>query len=186
MLKRILVAAFLALVPCAALAGPFEDGWAASQRGDYATALKYWRPLAEQGVVEAQHNLGEMYRKGEGVPQNDAKAVKWYRKAAEQGFASAQNSLGIMYNMGQGVPQDYTQAAKWRRKAAEQGHVTSQFALGLSCDLGEGVVQDYTEAGMPPLKWSTRWDHLIPFSGGPENGWEERETRRDCCEAAPG
>ena len=40
--------------------------------------------LAEQGYADAQFNLGSMYRKGEGVPENDAEAVKWYRKAADQ------------------------------------------------------------------------------------------------------
>jgi hypothetical protein len=33
----------------AAVAGPFEDGMAAQKRGDYATAVRLWRPLAEQG-----------------------------------------------------------------------------------------------------------------------------------------
>ena len=32
----------------------YKDGVAAYQRGDYATALKEWKPLAEQGNVEAQ------------------------------------------------------------------------------------------------------------------------------------
>lgn len=39
-------------------------------------------------------------------------------------------------------------------------------------------------AGMPPLKWSTHRDILIPFSGGPEDGWQAREARRYCAEAA--
>ncbi|MBM1222436.1 DUF3365 domain-containing protein, partial [Ponticoccus sp. SC2-23] len=25
--------------------------------------------------------------------------------------------------------------------------------------------------GVPPLKWSTFWDRIIPFSGGPRDGW---------------
>ena len=45
-----------------------------------------------------------MYRKGEGVPENDAEAVKWYRLAAEQGGARAQSNLGFMYETGRGVP----------------------------------------------------------------------------------
>ena len=28
----------------------FDEGWAAYERGDYETALKEWRPLAEQGT----------------------------------------------------------------------------------------------------------------------------------------
>ncbi len=100
----------------------FDEGWAAYQRGDYATALREWRPLAEQGNAKAQRNLGRMYRTGRGVSQDYAEAVKWYRKAAEQGFAFAQNSLGSMYERGQGVPQDYAQAVRWYRKAAAQGN----------------------------------------------------------------
>ena len=44
-------------------AGPFEDGEAAWSRGDYATALSMWRPLAAQGNAMAQNNLGVMYAK---------------------------------------------------------------------------------------------------------------------------
>ena len=33
----------------------FNKGWNAYNSGDYATALKEWKPLAEQGDVEAQH-----------------------------------------------------------------------------------------------------------------------------------
>ena len=75
--------------------------------------------LAEQGDAKAQYNLGVMYRKGHGVPQNDAEAVKWYRKSAEQGDAHAQFNLGFMYNNGKGVPQNDAEAAKWYRKAAD-------------------------------------------------------------------
>ncbi len=99
----------------------FDEGMAAYDRGDYATALREWYPLAEQGDAEAQFNLGLMYRKGLGVPRHYAEAVKWYRKAAEQGNASAQNNLGVMYAKGQGVPQDNTEAYFWFSLAAVSG-----------------------------------------------------------------
>ena len=79
-----------------ALAGKFEEGFTAAQRGDYATAYRLWLPLANQGNASAQFNLGIMYRIGQGVPQDYAEAMKWYRKAAEQGDASAQFNLGVM------------------------------------------------------------------------------------------
>jgi len=60
----------------------FEDGVAATLKGDYATAMRLWRPLADQGVASAQYNLGVMYANGQGVPQDYAAAVSWYRKAA--------------------------------------------------------------------------------------------------------
>jgi TPR repeat protein len=132
----------------AAVAGPFEDGFRAYQGGNYATALRLWRPLAEQGGASAQSNLGVMYERGEGVPQDYAEAVKWYRLAAEQGNALAQFNLGIMYRRGQGVPQDYAEAVKWNRLAAEQGDAEAQYNLGVSYHRGEGVPQDYVQAHM--------------------------------------
>lgn len=60
----------------AAMAGPLEDGDAALQRGDYETALKLWRPLADQGNPMAMIDLGGMYELGQGVPQDFTEAVK--------------------------------------------------------------------------------------------------------------
>ena len=119
MIKAGLVALVLSLSLAAPVtAGPFEDGFAAAERGDYATAFKLWRSLADQGYASAQYNLGFMYANGEGVKQDYAEAVTWYRKAADQGHAGAQNNLGVMYRDGQGVKQDYVQAHKWLNLAA--------------------------------------------------------------------
>jgi TPR repeat protein len=139
----IFFAAFLALVG-AAFGGPFEDGQAALDRGDYATALKLLRPLADEGNAAAQHDLGSIYHSratsqrvrlgiltgsvppGEGVLRNYTAAVKWYRLSANQGNAMGQNSLGYMYNFGDGVPLNYVEAAKWFRLAADQGDADAQ------------------------------------------------------------
>ena len=40
--------------------------------------------------------------------------------------------------------------------------------------------------GMPPPKWSTFWDMIIPFSGGLNDGWKAREARGYRAEAATG
>jgi uncharacterized protein len=135
-LAMILIATFLALAGAAA-AGPLEDGEAVFQRGDYATALKLWRPLADQGNAAAQDAIGSMYSDGQGVPQDFVEALKWYRQAADQGDAGGQFSLGIMYDFGQGVPQNYAEAAKWYCKAAEQGHDKAQFNLGFYTTMGK-------------------------------------------------
>ena len=96
-----------------------EDGQAAYNRGDYATALELWQPLAEQGVARAQNNLGVMHENGRGVPINVIEALKWYRLAAEQGYAGAQNNLGMIYALGRpGVPQDTVRAHMWLSLAA--------------------------------------------------------------------
>ena len=101
-------------------AGRFEDGVAAYSKGDFASALRLWRPLAEGGSPEAQVNLGILYKNGQGVAQDYAVAVKWFRHAAKQGSADAENNLGIMYENGWGVPQDYEKALTWFGQAAEK------------------------------------------------------------------
>jgi TPR repeat protein len=135
-----------------------KEGLEAYEQGDYATALKELRPLAEQGHAGAQFYLGVMYENGRGVPQDYKEAAKWFHKAAEQGDADAQNNLGVMYAEGQGVPQDYTEAAKWFRKAAEQGYAGAQNNLGVMYDKGQGVPQDYKEAA--------KWYHKAAEQGG--------------------
>ena len=127
-------------------AADFQTGLEAYERGDFATALREWRPLAEQGHAVAQNNLGAMYDNGEGVPEDDVEAVKWYRKAAEQGYALAQFGLGRMYGSGRGVPQDDAEAVRWYRKAAEQGDAAAQSRMGFMYALGEGVPQDDVQA----------------------------------------
>jgi len=104
------------------LAGPFEDGKAAYERGDYVTAMRLMRPLAEQGQTNAQFSIGNMYALGEGVRQDYEEAVKWIRKAAEKGDAIAQNSLGTMYIDGFGLLPDIVEAHKWFNLAATQGN----------------------------------------------------------------
>jgi hypothetical protein len=109
----VIIAALLILAPSPGFSDPLSDATTAYARGDYATALKLVRPLAEKGDPQAQNYLGTMYRDGHGVPQNHMTAVKWYRAAAGQGYAQAQNSLGVMHAHGQGVPQDNIRAYMW-------------------------------------------------------------------------
>ncbi len=115
----------LAAVVLASLVGParagVDEGLAAYNRGDYATALKEIHPLAEQGVAEALFILGLMYSKGEGVLHDYVEAMRWYRLAAEQGHATAQFNLADMYKYGKGVPQDYVQAYMWWSVAGANG-----------------------------------------------------------------
>ena len=132
----------------ASLSADFQKGLTAAHSGDYATALREWEPLAEQGDARAQSNLGQMYQQGRGAPQADKTAVKWFRLAAEQGNAVAQSNLGLMYEKGRGVPEDDKEAVKWYNLAAEQGDAGAQYNLGLMYKRGQGVLQDNAYAHM--------------------------------------
>ena len=98
-------------------------------------AVQWYRHAAEQGNAEAQSNLGVMYAKGEGVPQDYKMAVQWYRRAAEQGNASAQFNLGVSYAEGEGVPQDYVHAHMWTNIAASGGDKNAVKARNLVGEL---------------------------------------------------
>ncbi len=145
MLTTLLIVAALAGV---AVAAPVEDATAAYELGDYATALHLISTLADRGDADAQFNLGLLYNKGKGVPQNYAEAIKWYCLAADQGHPGAQLNLGVIYKNGQGVPQDYAEAVKWYRLAADQGMGEAQYDLGVMYKKGLGLPQDYVQAHM--------------------------------------
>jgi len=103
------------LVTGHASATPFNEGVAAYELQDYATALKLWLPLAEQGHRSAQFNVGIIYEKGLGVPQDAAQAARWYLRAAEKGDVQAQYNIGVFYETGAGLPKDLAEARKWYR-----------------------------------------------------------------------
>ena len=146
-LTFILSLTFLFLFSGSVYGDDLKDAIDAFNRKDYKTVHRLLTPLAERGDASAQYNLGQMYRKGEGVPLNYKEAAKWYRLAAEQGDAEAQFNLGKMYFKAQ-VPLNYKEAAKWYRLAADQGHGSAQNNLGWMYREGEGVPQDYVLAHM--------------------------------------
>ena len=137
---------FAATLAGAAQADPLADAAAAFRQGDYATALVLLMPLADEGDMAAQHNLGAFFADGQG---NYAEAGIWFRKAADQGLAESQFNLGLLYAQGRGLPQDFRQSVTWYRHAAEQGHAHSQLNLGAMYANGQGVRRDYVEA----YKW---------------------------------
>jgi TPR repeat protein len=76
-----------------AVADPWEDGMAAYNRGDYVPAIQLFRPLAAKGNARAQHLIGVMYHKGEGVARNSVRAFAWFSLAAAHGDREAQAKL---------------------------------------------------------------------------------------------
>jgi TPR repeat protein len=79
-----------------AVAGPMEDGMAAYNRGDYVPAIHLFRPLAQTGNARAQHLLGAMYRRGQGVAKNSARAFVGLSLASARGDAAAKAELHDM------------------------------------------------------------------------------------------
>jgi clan AA aspartic protease (TIGR02281 family) len=84
--KLLTASLMLVAIAGAAVAGPFEDGDAAYRRGDYATAYRLLRPLANRGWAWAQLYIGYMYEHGQGVAEDMGEALNWYGKATDQGI----------------------------------------------------------------------------------------------------
>jgi TPR repeat protein len=99
---------------------------------DQGQALHWYRLAADQGLPQAQYEMGRIYQLGLGVPRDYALAAQWHRRAADQGIADGQASMGYLYEQGHGVAQDLAQAATWYRRAleTEPGHALAQEGLG--------------------------------------------------------
>src|SRR5215467_10449383 len=100
----------------------FRRGLSAFNTGDYATALKVWRELAEKDEPRSQAGIGFMYHRGMGVRADDREAAAWLLRAAEHGQAEGQLMLGILYYYGLGVAQSYVQAYAWCELAETNGN----------------------------------------------------------------
>ena len=137
----------------------FQKGLTAYKDKDYATALREWTPLAEQGNAIAQKNIGWIYEKGLGVAVDYTTALQWYKRAGEQGDAKALNNIGRMHGKGMGVTQNFKIAVKYYRLAAEQGDALAQFNLGIMYAQGQGVSKSYETAA--------KWYRLAAEQGSP-------------------
>ena len=84
---------------------------------------------AENGDVQAMHNLGVFYFRGEGGAQDLASAAQWFRKAAGAGVVESQYNLGLLYQSGSGVRRDLVQARHWFGLAAAKGDAEARRAL---------------------------------------------------------
>jgi len=130
-------------------------------QGDYATALNILRPMAEQGDMYAQEELGTLYYEGAGVPRDNVRAHMWKNVAAwlatgnskatyikiRDDTPSAEDSLRakgvIAYIQG-----DYATALNILRPMAEQGDMYAQEWMGTLYYEGAGVPQDNVRAHM--------------------------------------
>ncbi|MBF0454904.1 MAG: sel1 repeat family protein [Magnetococcales bacterium] len=133
--------------------------------------LQLVKGLAEEGNAKAQHNLGAMYLKGQGVEQDWDQAILWFKKAAEQGDMLAQHNLGALFLQGAGeLSPDPSEAVHWFTQAAMQGDPRSQHSLGALYFEGLGVDQD--------LNKSYIWLSLA-LQGAPEERQQAMRQVRD-------
>ena len=100
------LACTLLLLSSALVQAGFDEGLVAADKGDYQTAFKEWKPLAEQGYASAQYNLGIMYAMGKGIPQNYKIAYILFNLAASNGLNDTENRDKVLTKLSPATIED--------------------------------------------------------------------------------
>ena len=91
---------------------------------DYTSAFRWYLRSAKHGYRRAQHRLGTMYARGQGVIQNYAEAYAWCKVAAFQNSGRGKRKLKCLeakmcleqIRQGRWLAQDYYDRFVTRRK----------------------------------------------------------------------
>ena len=137
----------------------------AYNNGNYDRAHKFFRRASDDGNIVADWYLGHMYRRGLGVPRDDATAFSYYSRVSDSfdPDEKEKNKLRIMvdsrlrvadyYRTGipsAGIRVDYKYAANsYLNIATTYGHPSAFYGLGLMNIKGQGVVKNPKQG----LKW---------------------------------
>ncbi len=101
---------------------------------------------AENGGVEEQSLLGDIYLTGLSVDVDYERALHWYSMAADSEDSDAQTAIAYMYHEGLGVVKSEVTAAEWYKKAVANGNTMAMNNLGSMYLSGQGVIRNNSKA----------------------------------------
>jgi len=123
----------------------------AQEGGNPAAQDAVRRCAAEMGrlaAVDAIIEIGEMYEKGEDLPQSYSEAARWYRKGAAESPEAAMRLATVLMN-GIGVKRDYGEVMAVCLDAAKKRYSPAEVCVAYLYRIGLGVAPDPKEAA----KW---------------------------------
>ena len=123
-------------------------------------ALAWYRYAIRGGSAAAMYEMGDVYRRGYGIPADLRRAFALFRAAASRGDGRGLFALGVCYEQGLGVESDPRRAFLNYEQAAQAGYVPAENNLGGCYEYGLGVVRDMTAA--------TEWYARAAAAGLPE------------------
>ena len=98
-MKRIWkAAAFVLLLSSALTADNFDEGYQASQYGEFDRAIHYYELACTAKDWRGCHSLGTLHQQGLGTPKDAAKAAQYYQRACNGGNGNSCFFLGNLYN----------------------------------------------------------------------------------------
>jgi len=136
---RVLLATSILIFVSSVQASALDKAFETINAGNYKEGIILLNPIAKQGNVRAQYNLGVMYRDGYGTAKNCTKAKEWLLKAAKQGHVDAQYNYGQMHHGGECTPYNYKVAKQWYEIAAKSNSPEAIHNLASIYKNGSGV-----------------------------------------------
>jgi len=107
---------------------------------DPKRGLEWLRRAADHGFEGAQHQLADLFVRGEFMNADIGQAIEFLRKAADQGCPRAQYDLARQYSCGNGEPRSTGETpTALLTRAAKAGWPRAAFALGERSRLGLGT-----------------------------------------------
>lgn len=100
--------------------GMYKLGLQATEKQQYEQAFAYWEPLAQDGHLDSQYQIGRLYERGEGVAEDFNRALEWYQRAAQKGQGDAQFRIGL-YHMNENPDKNEALGFYWIQSAADNG-----------------------------------------------------------------
>ncbi|MDR1490103.1 MAG: sel1 repeat family protein [Desulfovibrio sp.] len=138
-----------------------QKGAAARDSGDFSTAKKIFRPLAENGDDNAGFALGLMAARGEGGQQDFREAERWWSASAASGNPLSQFNLGLIYYTGALGNKNYAKAKALWSAAALQKQPDALYGLGVLLVYGaEGVPKNLAE-GLKNFEQAAAFGHAM-------------------------
>lgn len=143
MIRHIIIVSVLIAFSANAYAD-FSSGIDAYTKKDYATALKEFKPVADQGNPDAQFMLGYMYASGKGVLQDYIRAHMWFNLSASQGNERAMESRDKIAKAmtPQQIAEAQNLARQWKPEESKEGSTTTLYSEELK---GKDLVREIQE-----------------------------------------
>ncbi|MDP3119321.1 MAG: tetratricopeptide repeat protein [Sulfuricurvum sp.] len=119
MKKNNIILASMLAISVSTYGNDVENGLRAYGDKNFVKSAEYFTKACNNGYVGGCEGLGDMYKDGLGVEQNNFKAAELYIKACKGGMGGGCNNLGRMYELGEGVRQNKAKAKEYYGKACD-------------------------------------------------------------------
>ena len=138
----------------------FKDALYSLCKNNYLKALNELEPLAKDGHLEAQYQLGKLLTSYDTDPEihDNEKGRVWLYRAAKRGHTKAE------YAYAYALPSEetYSHGMKYIFSAARKGHQAAQNSLGNKYRTGVGTPLDYYNSSLWYLRAAQQLDQDEP------------------------